>query len=169
MRHNSSKLASVGIGAMLLVTACGGGAAPASSAPASPPPASSAAAKPGGSAAATGAAKLTDGKVVIGVINDMTMIYADLGGKNSVAAAQMAADDWEAKNGKGSIGGPIEIVSADHQNKPDVATNKASEFYDRNGVDMITDTPTSSTALAIADVAGRSTSCTSQPVQPAAS
>ncbi len=90
---------------------------------------------------------------MIGVINDMTMIYADLGGKNSVAAAQMAADDWEAKNGKGSIGGPIEIVSADHQNKPDVATNKASEFYDRNGVDMITDTPTSSTALAIADVA----------------
>ena len=143
MKH--SKLSVFSLGAMLLATACGGGAAPsaapASSAaakPASAAPASAAAsakpaasasakpaasgatsaaasAKPAGSAAAGAAGKLTDGKVVIGVINDMTMVYADLGGKNSVVAAQMAVDDWEAKNGKGSIGGAIEVIGADHQ------------------------------------------------------
>lgn len=97
--------------------------------------------------------KLTNGKVVVGVVTDMTMVYADLSGKNSVAAAQMAVDDWKAKNGANALGGPIEVTSADHQNKPDVATSKASELYDRNGVGMITDVVTSSTALAIADVA----------------
>src|SRR5579885_2678305 len=103
------KLSAFSLGALLLA-ACGGAAAPASSA----------AAKPAGSAAA-GPARLTDGKVVIGVINDMTMVYADISGKNSVVAAQMAVDDWEAKNGKGALVGPIEITTADHQNKPDVA------------------------------------------------
>jgi len=179
MRRSSAKLTAFGLGAMLLASACGGGAAPAASAPGSSAAASAAAsakpaasgaasasakpaasgaasaaasAKPAGSAAA-GAVKLANGKVVIGVINDMTMVYADLGGKNSVVAAQMAVDDWKAKNGDNALGGPISVIGADHQNKPDVATQKASEFYDREGVGMITDVPTSSTALAIADVA----------------
>jgi branched-chain amino acid transport system substrate-binding protein len=105
-------------------------------------------------AAAAGAVKLTNGgKVVIGVINDQSGVYADLGGVNGVKAVQMAVDDFKAKYGANALGGPIEVISADHQNKPDLASAKAAEFYDRDQVDMITDVPTSSAALAVADVA----------------
>ncbi|HEX6513833.1 MAG TPA: ABC transporter substrate-binding protein [Chloroflexota bacterium] len=134
--------------------ASGAASAAASAKPAASGAASGAAsAKPAGSAAAGGPIKLTGGKVVIGVVNDMTMVYADLGGKNSVVAAQMAVDDWKAAN-PGAIS-DISVVGADHQNNPQVATNKANELYDRDGVGMITDVPTSSTALAISQVAAQ--------------
>jgi len=111
------------------------------------------AAKPAADAKPAGPARLTDGKIVVGVINDQSGVYAELSGVNAVKAVQMAFDDFEAKYGKGSLGGSLEVISADHQNKPDLANSKAQEFYDRNAVDVIMDVPTSSAALAIAGVA----------------
>jgi branched-chain amino acid transport system substrate-binding protein len=125
----------------------------ATTAPAKPTEAPAAAKPTEAAKPAAGPAKLTDNKIVIGVINDQSLVYADLSGVNGVKATQMAVDDFEAKYGKGSLGGPIEVIGADHQNKPDLANAKAQEFYDRNGVDMIVDVPTSSAALAIAGVA----------------
>jgi branched-chain amino acid transport system substrate-binding protein len=104
-------------------------------------------------AAKAGPATLTDGKIVFGVINDMSGVYADLSGQNAIKAVQMAIEDFEARHGKGALGGSIEVIGADHQNKPDLANAKAQEFYDRNAVDVIMDVPTSSAALAIAGVA----------------
>ncbi len=116
-------------------------------------PAASPAATQAAAGQASGPAKLTDGKIVLGVINDQSGVYADISGKNGVKAVQMAVDDFLAKYGKDALGGPIEVISADHQNKPDIANAKAQEFYDRDAVDLILDVPTSSTALAIANVA----------------
>ena len=89
-------------------------------------------------------------KVIVGVMNDMSGLYADIGGPGSLVAAQMAAQDFGGK----VLGKTIEIVSADHQNKPDVGANKAREWYDTQGVDMIVDVPTSSVAIAVGKVAG---------------
>ncbi len=99
------------------------------------------------------AVKLTDGKLVMAVINDQSLVYADLSGKNAVEAVKMAVEDFKAKYGDGALGGPVEILTADHQNKPDLAQTKAQEFYERNGADVVLDVPTSSAALAIAKVA----------------
>ncbi|MGH2715105.1 MAG: ABC transporter substrate-binding protein [Thermoleophilaceae bacterium] len=99
------------------------------------------------------AVKLTDGKIVISVINDQSAVYADLSGKNSVEAVKMAIEDFKKKYGENALGGPIEVLTADHQNKPDLASAKAQEFYERNAGDLILDVPTSSAALAIAKVA----------------
>jgi branched-chain amino acid transport system substrate-binding protein len=79
------------------------------------------------------------------VLGDQSSAYADLGGKGSVVAAQMAVEDF----GKTVLGRPIEIVSADHQNKPEVAANIARRWYDRDGVDMITDLTNSAVAIAV--------------------
>src|SRR5919201_2056874 len=129
-------------------------AKPTTAAPGATTAPTSAAAKPAQTPAAAGAVKLTNGgKVIIGVINDQSGVYADLGGVNGVKAVQMAVDDFKANYGANALGGPIEVISADHQNKPDLASAKAAEFYDRDQVDMITDVPTSSAALAVADVA----------------
>jgi len=88
------------------------------------------------------------GKVVIGVLTDMSGLYSDVGGKGSVLAAQMAVDEVG-----GSVAGmPIEVVSADHQNKPDVGSTVAREWYDTKNVDVIVDVPTSSVAFAVSDV-----------------
>src|SRR5579864_5738342 len=86
--------------------------------------------------------------VKIGVLTDMASLYADDTGPGSVAAAKLAAQDFMKahKNFK------VEIVSADHQNKPDVATGIASKWFDVDHVDMITDVPTSSVALALMQV-----------------
>src|SRR5690348_10081383 len=84
----------------------------------------------------------------IGVLGDQSSAYADLGGKCSVVASQMAVEDF----GKTVLGHPIEIVSADHQNKPEVAANIARRWYDRDGVDMITDLTNSAVALAVQNV-----------------
>jgi branched-chain amino acid transport system substrate-binding protein len=83
--------------------------------------------------------------VKIGVLNDRSGLYADLTGEGSVVAARMAAEDFKAKD----KGINATIISADHQNKPDVGSNIARQWYDNDGVDVITDTPTSSVALAV--------------------
>src|ERR1700737_900642 len=108
-----------------------------------------------GPASGQGAVKLMHGKVVLGVINDQSGVYADLGGKNGVEAVRMAAEDFAKKYGPDAVGGPIEVISADHQNKPDVGASKAAEFYDRNNASAIIDVPTSSVAIAIANVAAQ--------------
>jgi branched-chain amino acid transport system substrate-binding protein len=96
---------------------------------------------------AGGAAAQSGGPVKIGVLNDMSGLYADIGGKGSVEAAKMAAED--AGN---VLGQPVQVISGDHQNKPDVGANIARQWYDTDGVDVITDVPTSSVALAINEV-----------------
>jgi branched-chain amino acid transport system substrate-binding protein len=105
----------------------------------------------GGPSAAAG--KLSDGKVVIGLLNDQSGVYKDLSGPNSKVAIQMAIDDYKAKYGAKAVAKTIEIVTADHQNKPDIANTKAQEMYDRQNADIILDVPTSSAALAVATVA----------------
>ena len=106
----------------------------------------------GGGPSATGG-KLTDGKVVFGLLNDQSGVYKDLSGPNSKAAIQMAIDDYRAEYGDKAVAKTIEIVTADHQNKPDIANTKAQEMYDRQNVDVILDVPTSSAALAVATIA----------------
>jgi branched-chain amino acid transport system substrate-binding protein len=91
---------------------------------------------------------MADTAVKLGVLNDRSGIYADLAGEGSVIAAQMAVEDFKAAE-KGII---VEIISADHQNKPDVASTIARQWYDQEGVDVILDVPTSSAALAVNDV-----------------
>ena len=98
--------------------------------------------------AAHGAAAQTATPVKIGVLTDMSSLYADIGGQGSVTAAQMAIDDFGGK----VLGKPIELVSADHHNKPDIGAGIARRWYDEEGVDVITDVPTSSVALAVEDV-----------------
>ncbi len=91
------------------------------------------------------AAELSDGKVKIGILNDQSGVYADFGGKWSVEAAKMAVEDF----GGTLQGAPIEIISADHQNKPDIASNIARQWYDTEQVDTIMELTTSSVALAV--------------------
>ena len=83
--------------------------------------------------------------VKLGVLNDQSGVYADLSGQGSVVAARMAVEDFDAA-GKGIN---VEIISADHQNKPDIASNIARQWYDEEGVNAILDVPTSSVALAV--------------------
>src|SRR5262245_20683871 len=105
----------------------------------------------GGGAPAAAPVKLTGDKLVLGVINDQSLVYADLSGKNSVEAVKMAVADFQAKYP--DFPKNVEVITADHQNKPDLAKSKAQEFYERNNASVIFDVPTSSAALAIADVA----------------
>ena len=98
-------------------------------------------------AMATGAqAQISDGIVKIGVLNDMSGLYSDIGGPGSTLAAKMAVEDY-LKASKSTL--KVEVVSADHQNKPDVGSNIARQWYDTDKVDAIVDVPTSSVALAI--------------------
>src|ERR1700733_8156116 len=83
--------------------------------------------------------------VKIGILNDQSGVYADYGGKFSVEAARMAIEDF----GGSVLGQKIEMVTADHQNKPDLATSIARRWYDTENVDMITELTTSSVALAV--------------------
>jgi len=91
------------------------------------------------------AATISDGKVKIGILNDQSGVYADFGGKWSFEAAKMAAEDFGGK----VQGAPIEVISADHQNKPDIAANIARQWYDTEQVDSIMELTTSSVALAV--------------------
>jgi branched-chain amino acid transport system substrate-binding protein len=91
------------------------------------------------------AQQVSDGKVKIGILNDQSGVYADFGGKWSYEAAQMAAEDY----GGTVLGAPVEVVTADHQNKPDIASNIAREWYDTEQVDSIMELTTSSVALAV--------------------
>jgi branched-chain amino acid transport system substrate-binding protein len=86
--------------------------------------------------------------VKIGVLNDRSGVYADLSGEGSVVAARMAVEDFGAE----AKGINVEIISADHQNKPDIASNIARQWYDTEGVDLIVDVPTSSAALAVSQI-----------------
>jgi branched-chain amino acid transport system substrate-binding protein len=86
--------------------------------------------------------------VKIGILNDQSGVYADYGGKYSLEAAHMAVEDF----GGEVLGKKIEIVTADHQNKPDLATAIARRWYDTEGVDMITELTTSSVALAVQEL-----------------
>ena len=96
------------------------------------------------------AAQVSDGVVKIGVMNDMSGLYADIAGPGSVIAAKMAVEDFQ-KTSKAGL--KVEIVSADHQNKPDVGSNIARQWFDTDKVDAIVDVPTSSVALAINQIA----------------
>jgi branched-chain amino acid transport system substrate-binding protein len=95
-----------------------------------------------------GTAQAQEISIKIGVMNDRSGIYADVAGEGSVVAARMAVEDFEAAK----KGIKVEIVSADHQNKPDVGSNIARQWYDSDGVDVIADVPTSSVALAINEI-----------------
>ncbi|MFO1136367.1 MAG: ABC transporter substrate-binding protein [Rhodoblastus sp.] len=86
--------------------------------------------------------------VKIGILNDQSGVYADFGGKWSLDAAKMAVEDFGGK----VLDRPIEIVTADHQNKPDIATTIARKWYDVDGVDAIMELTTSSVALAVQDL-----------------
>src|SRR6516165_5019610 len=86
--------------------------------------------------------------VKIGVLNDQSGVYAEDGGKYSVEAAKIAIEDF----GGEVLGQKIELVTADHQNKPDLATSIARRWYDSDGVDMITELTTSSVALAVQEL-----------------
>jgi branched-chain amino acid transport system substrate-binding protein len=97
--------------------------------------------------------KVSGGKIVLAVLNDQSGVYADLSGRNSVEAVRMAVADFQAKYGDQALTKDIEVVTADHQNKPDIANSKAQELYDRQQADVILDVPTSSAALAVANVA----------------
>ena len=94
-------------------------------------------------------AQISGDVVKIGVMNDMSGLYADIGGPGSVIAARMAVEDFQKQ---AKPGFKIEVVSADHQNKPDVGSTLARQWIDTDGVDMITDVPTSSVALAVNQV-----------------
>jgi branched-chain amino acid transport system substrate-binding protein len=86
--------------------------------------------------------------VKIGILNDQSGVYADYGGKYSVEAAKMAIEDF----GGSVLGQKIEMVTGDHQNKPDLATSIARRWYEVEGVDMITELTTSSVALAVQEL-----------------
>ena len=93
--------------------------------------------------------KISDGVVKIGVLTDMTGYYSDLAGAGSILAAKMAVEDFGGK----VLGAPIEVISADHQNKADVASNSARKWFDEEKVDAVADLVSSSTALAVMPVA----------------
>ncbi len=101
--------------------------------------------------APAGGVKLSDGVVKIGILTDLSGLYSDISGAGSITAAKMAIEDFQAQE-KGRAF-PIELVYADHQNKGDVASNKAREWFERDKVDMIGDLVTTSTALAVMPVA----------------
>ena len=93
-------------------------------------------------------AQLSGGVVRIGVLTDMDGVYSDANGRGSLIAAEMAVEEF----GKTLGGRPIEIVSANHQNKPDIAATKARQWFETGGVDVIVDLVTSSVALAVQEV-----------------
>src|SRR6185436_20315928 len=90
-------------------------------------------------------AQISGNVIKIGVMNDQSGTYADIAGPGSTLAAKMAVEDFKAKE----KGLNVEVVFADHQNKPDVGSQIASKWYDAEGVDVIVDVPNSGVALAI--------------------
>jgi branched-chain amino acid transport system substrate-binding protein len=122
------RAAALAAGAALLAAGCNGG--------------------PGG-----GGGKISDGKIELAVLNDQSGVYADVSGKTSIEAVKMAVADFKAKYGDKAVATKIEVTAADHQNKPEIANSKAQELYDRQHTDVILDVPTSSAALAVANVA----------------
>ena len=99
-------------------------------------------------AALAAQAQISDGVIKIGVMNDQSGLYADIAGPGSTVAARMAVEDF----GAARKGMKVEVVFADHQNKPDVGSNIARTWYDVDKVDAIFDVPTSSVALAVSQI-----------------
>jgi branched-chain amino acid transport system substrate-binding protein len=93
-------------------------------------------------------AEISGDAIKIGVLNDQSGLYADLAGRGSVEAAKMAVEDFGGK----LDGASIEVLSADHQNKPDVGSNIVRQWIDVDGVDAVVDVPTSSVALAVNEI-----------------
>ncbi len=93
-------------------------------------------------------AQISDGVIKIGVLSDMSSLYADIGGPGSTLAARLAVEDF----GAAKKGMKVEVVSADHQNKPDVGSAIARQWYDVDKVDVIVDVPNSGVALAVSEV-----------------
>lgn len=93
-------------------------------------------------------AEMSDGVIKIGVLNDQSGTYADLSGPGSTWAAKKAVEDFC----KTTTCDKIEVVFADHQNKPDIGSNVVRQWYDVDGVDMVVDVPTSSVALAVNEI-----------------
>src|SRR5260370_2352728 len=89
-----------------------------------------------------------DQPIRIGVLNDQSSVYADFQGRGSVLAAQMAVEDYGGR----AAGRRIEVVFADHQNKPDVGSVVARKWLDQDGVDLIADIPNSAVALAVSEI-----------------
>jgi branched-chain amino acid transport system substrate-binding protein len=100
--------------------------------------------------AAPAAAQVSDNAVRIGVLTDLSGVYSDVSGKGTVVATQMAIDDFVAKE-KPAF--KVEMVSADHQNKGDIAANKAREWFEREKVDVASELVTTSVALAVQKIA----------------
>lgn len=97
----------------------------------------------------TAQAQISDGIVKIGVLNDMSGLYSDITGPGSLVAAKMAVEDYLKASGSKL---KVEVVGADHQNKPDIGSNITRQWYDTDKVDMIADVPTSSVGLAVAQI-----------------
>ncbi len=91
-----------------------------------------------------------DGHVKVGVLNDQSSLYADATGQGSVVAARMALEDYMKANPNSKL--KVEIIFADHQNKPDNGSNIARQWFERDGVDMVLDVPNSGVALAVNEV-----------------
>jgi branched-chain amino acid transport system substrate-binding protein len=100
-------------------------------------------------ALAAGSAQAQQLNVKIGVLSDMSSLYADIGGPGSVAAAKLAIADFT----KDHPDVKVDLISGDHQNKPDIGTNLANQWFDVDKVDMIIDVPNSGVALAVSQVA----------------
>ena len=100
------------------------------------------------SCAGGGAARAQEAPIRIGVLNDMSGVYADYQGVGSVIAARMAVEDFGGKVGDR----PVQVVSGDHQNKPDVGSAVVRRWLDQDGVDLVADVPNSAVALAVADL-----------------
>jgi len=94
------------------------------------------------------AAAVAQQPVKLGVLNDQTGLYADLTGMGSVHAARMAVEDYGGK----VLGRPIEVIFADHQNKPDIGANVARQWIETEGVNVILDLPNSAVGLAVREV-----------------
>ena len=98
-------------------------------------------------ALACGTASAQQVNVKIGVLTDMSSLYSDIGGPGSVAAAKLAIADFTKANPNVKV----ELISGDHQNKPDVGSQIANQWYDVEKVDLIIDTPNSGVALAVTE------------------
>ncbi|MEI7531369.1 MAG: ABC transporter substrate-binding protein [Betaproteobacteria bacterium] len=102
-----------------------------------------------GSVAIAQESKVPSGAIRIGVLNDQSGVYSGMGGLGSVVAAKMAIEDF----GGNVLGVPIELLSADHQNKTDIGATKAREWYDTKKVDVIVDLAASNVGLAVMAIA----------------
>lgn len=104
-------------------------------------------------AAGAARAQYSNDVIKVGVLTDMNGVYSAIGGPGSVKAAEMAADDFMKAHKE--FAGKVQVVGVDHQNKADIASNKASEMFDRMDVDVIVDTPNSACGVAVAAVANQ--------------